>query len=293
MYEKLKSCPVCDFTEFTNHIICEDHLISKESFVIVKCNNCGFLFTNPRPSIQNIAKFYDSSEYISHSNTNKGIKTMLYNLVRIRMTKKKLKLIDRYSDKKNILDYGCGTGYFLNKAKKDGWLVKGYEPNENALNKIPSYIKPDIISSHSELEDFKKFNVITLWHVLEHIHHLNETFELLKSKVKKKGFVFIAVPNHKSWDANYYKKYWAGYDLPRHLYHFNPETMNKFARKHDMIIRETIPLTYDAYYMALLSQYYKTNKYNYVKSIIKGFQSNKKALIDDNYSSLIYVLKKK
>jgi len=293
-YERLEHCPICGKSEFKNFIVVTDNAVSKESFVIVECENCSFKFTNPRPDVQSIGQYYESEEYISHSNTKAGIINRAYHVVRSITTKQKVELINRYAPAKgSIMDYGCGTGVFLSACKKDGWEVRGVEPNTKARD-IASTETGEIIAESLQDIQGEKFEVITLWHVLEHIHTLNETVSQLLEHLQEEGTLVIAVPNADSHDAKEYKENWAAYDVPRHLYHFTQATMKRFLKKHKMKLEEVLPMKFDAYYVSLLSEKQKDGKTHMLNSVLNGYKSNSYAEKNGNdYSSLIFVAKRK
>ena len=294
-YERLTECPVCTKEEYKNFLVVPDKSVSQESFVIVACENCGFKFTNPRPSVEAIGKYYASDAYISHSNTNKGLTNKAYQIVRSITLKQKVDLINKYVPAKGrLLDYGCGTGYFLAAAQKNGWEVEGYEPNETARHTACELLKKDIAFESLDYLEKESFAFITLWHVLEHVHTLNETFEKLKGLLKPDGYLLIAVPNADSLDARKYKENWAAYDVPRHLYHFTQPTMQRFIKKYKMEMVEILPMKFDAYYVSLLSEKYKRGTNNYFQSLLTGFKSNTHAKkTTKDYSSLLYITRKK
>ncbi len=292
MYEKLESCPSCSHSKFDNYLICKDHSVSKEHFALVKCAKCELLFTNPRPSEKELHKYYESEEYISHTDKGTSIINFLYKIVRHYTLNKKRKLIEKLSPIGTVLDYGCGTGDFIKKCKKKEWQVSGVEPNERArkiaLQKTGKSIHQDLSEIHKE----EKFDVITSWHVIEHISELKETLKKLRKKIKKEGLLIVAVPNANAYDATWYKEFWAAYDVPRHLYHFTPKSFSKLARETNLKIINTIPMTFDAYYVSLLSEAYKSGKNSFINGMLSGLKSNKLAQKSENYSSLIYILKK-
>ncbi|HSI91699.1 MAG TPA: class I SAM-dependent methyltransferase [Adhaeribacter sp.] len=293
-YERLEQCPVCGKSDFKNFMVVQDKSVSQESFVIVLCENCNLKFTNPRPDQASIGRYYESEDYISHSNTTKGIISKAYKVVRSIALKEKLELINRIATKGKILDYGCGTGHFLETCQKDGWEVSGFEPNALANQQAEKTLGKTI--EKVSLKDFEPetFQVITLWHVLEHIHTLNETTKELLSLLKPGGALVVAVPNADSLDAKNYRENWAAYDVPRHLYHFNQETMKRFLKKHKLSLEETKPMKYDAYYVSMLSEKYKAGKTNMFSSVLNGYRSNSYASKNANdYSSLIYIARKK
>lgn len=296
MYEKINECPVCGSDNIKNHKIVYDHTVSHESFVIMQCNNCQFEFTNPRPDIVNIEKFYQSEDYISHTNKGNSLINIIYKLVRKYSTGNKVKLIESISQKKKgkILDYGTGTGYFLAAIKDKDWKVTGLEPDKKARKLAEKQCGTKIAERIDEIIALnQKYDIITLWHVLEHIHDLNATFILLKSLLKEKGRIIIAVPNIDSYDNKIYDQDWAAYDVPRHLYHFNQESMKTFVMKHGMKIKNIYPMKFDSYYISMLSEKYKNNNFQMIKSILNGYKSNSYAVKNkNNYSSIIYEVKK-
>ncbi|HNP18394.1 MAG TPA: class I SAM-dependent methyltransferase [Fulvivirga sp.] len=294
MFEKLEQCPACGNTTFRNHIICKDYTVSQEEFAIVQCDKCNLQFTNPRPDKLNLGKYYQSEDYISHADKTFGLTDIIYKLVRRFTLQQKLKLVSNLNTSKTMLDYGCGTGYFLKEGQKAKWTIAGIEPNEKARMIANQQLNGIVEESLDLIPTDNKFGIISLWHVLEHVFDLNTTIEQLVTHLDKNGFMVVAVPNPLSYDATYYKKYWAAYDLPRHLYHFTPDTLKVVAKKHGLKIVDVIPMKFDAYYVSLLSEKYKTGSNKYLKSIVTGYKSNSYAKKhDNNYSSLIYILSKK
>lgn len=296
--ERLTKCPLCKSGLFLNHAEVKDHAISKETFLLCQCSRCSLIFTNPRPDIESINKYYESEDYISHQNRSNNFTNILYKLVRKFTVKNKVSLINRINPSKGkLLDIGCGTGYFLKEASKQNWRVTGIEPNEGARNiSLEKNIK--VYQSLEEIKKDKKFDVITLFHVLEHIHELRKTGKQLLKHLKNYGTMLIAVPNQKSFDAIHYENNWAALDVPRHLYHFNKTSMDKFAEEIGMKIVDIKPMKFDSFYVSMLSEKYQNPKSGSVIRLFNGFKrgyiSNKWAKSNENnYSSLLYVLKKK
>jgi 2-polyprenyl-3-methyl-5-hydroxy-6-metoxy-1,4-benzoquinol methylase len=277
----------------TIHLALKDYSVSKEEFELKINEEFGFLETIPQPSKEDLPRYYESEDYISHTDTKRNLFEKVYHLVRSISLKRKLKLINTLSkDSKLLLDVGCGTGDFLLTAKQNGWNVKGIEPNPQA-REIANSKTNNAVSNIESLLDLEKqsFDVITLWHVLEHLPNLEEHIQLFQSLLKPNGRLVIAVPNFKSYDATYYKSFWAAYDVPRHLWHFSRTSISKLFSKYDMEVEETLPMKFDAFYVSLLSQKHKTGKMNPILSFWVGWRSNMKALTSKEYSSLIYVLK--
>jgi 2-polyprenyl-3-methyl-5-hydroxy-6-metoxy-1,4-benzoquinol methylase len=287
----INNCLVCGSSYFKPFLVCKDYTVSKEDFNIVACNGCGFKFTNPRPDDSVLGNYYKAEDYISHTNTKKGIVNKLYHIVRTRTLKKKLSLVKSYVSRGTILDYGCGTGMFLDVCKKAGWETFGMEPDDEA-RKIASETNLNLFSDKDKINTYitdKKFNVITLWHVLEHVTDMPETLAFFKARLAKDGVLFIAVPNHASYDAKHYKEHWAAYDVPRHLHHFEKKTMKQLLESNGFLLRETLPMKFDSCYVSLLSEKYKTGKQNMLKAFLTGFKSNLLAANPESYSSTIYV----
>ena len=266
-------------------------MLSGESFAITKCRTCSFLFTNPRPTQSSISRYYNSYKYISHTNKVNSISTLLYKIARYYTLSVKVSLINSITkNQNNILDFGCGTGEFLHALKKYSWKIYGFEPDINARNQALRKTTANIYDDITNLKNLPPLDIIALWHVLEHVHELNETIEILKNKLNKNGRMVIAVPNQQSFDAKYYQEFWAAYDVPRHLYHFSMKTMKQLLLNHGLKIYKTIPMKLDAFYISLLSENYKTNRQKYVKSFITGYRSNIYASKNkNNYSSIIYI----
>ena len=294
MLETISLCPVCGNSTFDSFLACKDYLVSNQNFAIQQCQQCNFRLTNPRPDADSIGSYYKSEQYVSHNDESSGLINTAYRLVRNYTLKSKLSLIKKLNGGKQgtILDVGCGTGAFLENCQSGGWQVTGMEPDSDAravaLKKLQAEIKPDL----KALAGVKPFNIITLWHVLEHIPTLNETIPQLHKLLAEQGTLLIAVPNSESYDARVFKQYWAAYDVPRHLHHFTPSTIEPLFKKHGFKLTGQRPMLFDAFYIAMLSTRYETGKTNYFKSVRIGLSSNAEAKRTGNYSSLIYLFKK-
>ncbi len=291
----LNNCPVCNKTNLKFFLLCKDYTVSNETFQIVSCDACGFKFTNPRPPEDKLGDYYKSEDYISHSDTSKGLISKLYKAVRSYTLRGKVNLIEKHSVKGNLLDYGCGTGVFLSAAKSSTWNVYGIEPDSGARHLAGKHIGKevfsDIVSAKSSLTDVS-FNCITLWHVLEHVTKLNDTLTWFHSILDKNGILIIAVPNHKSYDARIYSEYWAAFDVPRHLSHFEESTVIDLLSRNGFLHVRSLPMKFDSFYVSMLSEKYKSGSISYIKAFLNGLLSNIKAGKASDYSSVIYVFKK-
>ena len=288
-------CPICCSHSLQNDRIIKDHSISHEEFALTKCRQCEFLFTNPRPTPDGLSRYYESEEYISHQNKSNTLINWIYSIARKFTLSWKFRLISKHLRTGKALDIGCGTGHFLAKLKSKGWTVQGIEPDSGARAIATEQLGyENIVDSFDMINSKNEYDLISLWHVLEHIPDLDDYLTRIKILIKKNGRIFIAVPNHDSFDAAHYKDYWAAYDVPRHLYHFNQNSMKKLAQKFGLKIVDTIPMKLDAYYVSFLSEKYKNNGFiNYFNSILTAYKSNSYAKNNGNYSSLIFVMKVK
>lgn len=290
------NCPVCDSTEIKNVFSAKDNTVSGETFVIAGCNSCSLRFTQDVPDAVSVSPYYKSEDYISHTNTSKGFINSLYQSIRKRTLIKKRKLIEKSTGIKNgnLLDVGSGTGAFVNEMKTNGWNTTGLEPDAGARSvakKLYNLDLPDVKEFYHLPEN--SFDAITLWHVLEHVHDLTFYIQQLKSLLKENGKLFIAVPNYTSADAKIYKEHWAAYDVPRHLYHFSPRSMQALMEKNNLKIIQYKPMWYDSFYISLLSSKYKSGKTKWLPAVWNGFRSNINAIPDvKKCSSVIYVIRK-
>ncbi len=248
--------------------------------------------TNPRPTLQSASAYYQSKNYISHKSVATGLFDSIYLIIRRLTLQWKYSLIKPYINKDRILDVGCGTGHFLSFCKSQGVEVYGVEPSPDARALIKEM---DVVESLEKLPEIK-FNVITLWHVLEHIYDLESTLEKLKARLNQNGIIFIAVPNWQSYDATYYKENWAAYDVPRHVWHFSKTNMTALLKNSGLRLKAIYPMKLDSYYVSLLSERNRANGrmslQKTIAAIIKAYQSNRQATPDMNYSSLIYLVQK-
>ena len=293
----INTCPLCGGTHLVKKMTCTDFYASGEQFDLLQCENCGFQFTQGFPVEKEIGKYYETPDYISHSDTKKGMMNELYHLVRSRMLQKKAQLINNITGKTSgkILDIGTGTGYFSHTMQQKGWQVEAVEKSAQARSFAKKNFNLDI-KDDSGLNDFSSgsFDVITLWHVMEHLEHLNETWERLHELLKDDGCLVIAVPNCSSYDAQKYKEFWAAYDVPRHLWHFTPDSIKKFGEKHNFTLVNHLPMPFDAFYVSILSEKYKESKSSLVKGMFAGTLAWFSSLSNkEKSSSIIYVFRKK
>lgn len=274
----------------TKHFLnVKDYSVSQEIFELLYDEELDMLITHPQPSLEKLPSYYESVDYISHTDGNKSLFEKMYQFVKSIALKNKLKLINSQSPKGRILDIGAGVGDFLSVCKNDGWQTIGIEPSDKAKviakNKGVSFVE-----NFSELES-NSFDIITMWHVLEHVPDLENQIKELKRLIKPTGTVIIAVPNFKSFDASYYSNFWAAYDVPIHLWHFSKTAIQKLFAKEKLELVKVLPMKFDSFYVSLLSEKYKTGKMNFIKAFYVGLRSNWKGNKNSEYSSHMYVLK--
>ena len=268
----------------------KDYSVSGESFELHQDTDLDMLVTHPQP--KNIAQYYESEDYISHTDAQKTFTDKLYQAVKQKNLRNKIQIVENQIDtKENLLDIGAGTGDFLVTAQNAGFHITGVEPSTKAR----ALAAKKEVELNSELKDLngKQFQVITLWHVLEHLPNLEDQIKEIVSLLKENGTLLIAVPNFKSFDANFYGNHWAGYDVPRHLWHFSKTAITKLFQKQGMEVVSIRPMWFDAFYVSMLSEKYKGNKLFLISAFFVGLWSNLKAIFTKEHSSLIYILKRK
>ena len=281
--------------EKITYLSLKDHSVSGEDFQLVYNESLDLLETFPQPKSDKLPEYYKSEDYISHTDAKRNLFERAYHIIKSISLKRKLKLINSFSfTEKNLLDVGCGTGDFLKVAKDDSWSVSGIELNAEA-RKIANEKTSNSVFEIEQLLKFKpqSFDVISLWHVLEHLPKLDEHIVVFEKLLKPDGVLIIAVPNYKSYDALHYKNYWAAFDVPRHLWHFSQTSISKLMTNVNMNVVKTLPMKFDAFYVCLLSEKYKSGFMNPIKGFWFGLLSNFKAMKTKEYSSLIYIIKKR
>ena len=288
------ACPICGSSKINVYLKSKDHSISGESFTIAVCQDCSFKFTQEIPSEDEMGAYYQSDRYISHTETKKGTIARIYHKVRNITLKQKVNLVVKYTSKivGHHLDIGAGTGAFVHAMEKSGWNSIGVEPDASARKRANELYLASIYPMN-ELENFSdaSYTALTMWHVLEHVHNLHDMIQKAHKLLDIDGKLFIAVPNHQSFDARFYGSYWAAYDLPRHLYHFSPATMKLLLEKHGLTIISIKPMWFDSFYVSMLSEQYRNG--NMLRAFFVAAISNLLALFNKHKcSSLIYVVQK-
>lgn len=288
-------CPLCNSTNIRKQRSVKDHFLSKEEFVIFRCDGCGFVFTQDHPDENNISRYYESDDYLSHTDSVKGFSAGLYRFSRRVMLKKKRKIVLKFTGLKSghLLDIGSGSGHFISVMKESKWMVQGIEINDKARKYSVSHTGLDVISPSGITSlPSENFDCITLWHVLEHFQDPFGYASEIKRLLKPGGICIVALPNCNSFDAVHYKEHWAAYDVPRHLWHFTPGTFEIFTEKNGFEIFATRSLPLDVFYISMLSEKYRGTKLYFITGLIKGFWFCLLSLFNKKKtSSIIYLIR--
>ena len=290
----MSQCPYCESNNSSLYLELKDYFLTQEEFKVVKCIDCGLLYTTPRPQSDKLGEYYKSDDYLSHKENKNGFIPRIYEFVKSFNLKHKLKIATKGKEKGNILDIGCGVGDFLLCSKQAGWSVEGIEPSDEAKKIAESRLQTHIHNPQDiALLPSCSYDVITMWHVLEHVEDIKTEVSHLHRMLKPSGRLVVAVPNYRSYDAQYYKDKWAAWDVPRHLSHFDRETMkNVFSNFNDLILNNITTLKWDSYYISFLSEKYMRHGLPLLRGAFRGFISNVKACGSKEYSTLVYVFEK-
>ncbi len=293
----IHTCPLCGGNQLEHAITCKDYYASGETFRLFRCVVCGFLFTQDAPAETEIERYYETPDYISHTDTHEGAINRVYHYARRYMLGRKAKLVERVSglEKGVLLDVGAGTGYFAHAMEERGWRVRAMEKNAGAraFAKRNFALEEDEGNAWARYAD-ATFDVITLWHVMEHLERLDETWNEVARLLKADGALVIAVPNITSYDARKYGEAWAAYDVPRHLWHFSPSTMQQWGSGHGFKLVERHPMPFDAFYVSMLTEKYKGSRIPFLKGMLTGLSAWFVSLPKkERSSSMIYVFRKK
>ena len=292
----IKKCPVCGSIKFNKVLTANDYLVSGVSFDIMECEKCTLRFTSLIPDENEISNYYKSDDYVSHTGKGNSIINRIYRIVQFFTLQSKKKEVIKFSKKNygSILDIGCGTGKFLKTMKQSRWEIDGVEINETARKIAEKNTGSVILNQADFFRSKQKYDVITLWHSLEHLHKLKRYLQKISISLNANGVMMIAVPNYLSFDADYYNQDWAAYDVPRHLYHFSFDSIIKMMNNFKYRLIQSKQLPFDSFYIALLSELSVRKKHNIIKALWIGWKSYWQGRIDAKRgSSILYVFKKK
>lgn len=292
--ETVTTCPLCRHPESRLAVQPTDHTVSHKPFDIRECAACGFRFTSPRPSQDEIGAYYLSDDYISHAASAHSLQDRIYRAVRQVTIRSKHRLLAGHQPAGNVLDLGCGTGDFLHYLQKHGYRSLGVEVSPNA-RKIAEAKGLQVVHELQAIDSSRTFDALTLWHVLEHVPDPKNTLQELHRKSNPGAFLIIAVPDRESWDANHYGPYWAAWDVPRHLSHFRQRDIAKILHETGFNLVQTRRMWFDAPYVATLSEQYRgAGKIGSLfKGLLVGCRSNVHSLFTTcPTSSSLFVARK-
>lgn len=220
-------CNLCGHYDF--RVIEKD----ESSFQVLKCNHCALVFVDPQPDSDELRDHYSENYYSEWINQQKK--------KRVRMWQNRLNKIQRHRAKGTLLDVGCGEGLFLKLAQKNGWHISGSELSPYASKYATDTLKTDIFCGDFIEAEFvdNSFDVVTLWHVLEHVEDPKNYLKEIHRILKPKGLMVIAVPNVNDFIMQLaYRairrrkiKLYSVNDKEVHLYHFSPKTLATYFDK--------------------------------------------------------------
>ncbi len=289
--KEVEKCPICGHSEKKEVFKAPFFRGEKVFFAIQECLECKFWYTSPRPEDEDLGKYYEQENYVSHSDKGKSLFDIAYRNVRKIALKSKVSLVQKYTERKAlVLDYGAGGGAFVKALLEAKFNAQGVEPSEVARLNAKSVYGLSLHQADYIESSNAKFEAITMWHVLEHLPNLHQHLETFANALSSKGVLIIAVPNHESLDAQYYLENWAALDVPLHLYHFKKANIRQLAKMHNFEVCEIKNMPFDSFYVSMLSEKIAGSNSN-INALITGLKSNMKAG-QDNASSLIYVLRK-
>ena len=253
-------CIICSSKYASSFISLNDRLSnSSKKYNLLKCI-CGFIYLNPRPDIGEINHYYKLDNYDPHKESFNSFWNTAYHYVQKVTLNWKYRIITKYIKKGSLLDIGGGKGEFAQFINKKGWDVT-FQDNMTDLNRREN--NSFFVRELSNVNSTKRFDVITLWHSLEHIHNIKYLFDSINNMLKDSGILIIAVPNMNAPERKFYKYTWAPYDAPRHLYHFNLDSLNKLCQNKGYYIMSKYSLYQDIPYNVILS----TSRYSFFQLI--------------------------
>lgn len=292
--ENIQTCPICNSNQITFLFNCQDKVSSGELFAISECKTCTIRFTSSRPTEKESGIYYQSDQYVSHTDDKGGLILMLYRKIRAINLNWKVNIINKLLPTKGkLLDYGCGLGSFLNHAHKDGWKTTGMDISQEARTIVKKRFGIEVLPNENLIKSHHDpYHIITLWHVLEHVYPIHETIEAFSKNLEANGYILLALPNHLSHDAKKYKQWWDAYDVPRHIWHFNKKSIDILMSGHGFKHVKTLPMKYDGYYVSIRSEMHLGSKFYFIKGMFTGVLSHLKALKTKEYSSQLYIYQK-
>jgi SAM-dependent methyltransferase len=249
--QEVPDCIVCGSGQRHPHLRAPNRFNVGEVFPLVQCSQCGFVYLSPRPSQESIGSHYEDEGYHPHQAEAAGVVDRIYRISRDWNLRYKRWMVESHHRKGALLDFGCGTGEFLAEMRANGWQVTGVEPAAQAR----AVAEGLGVRASADLEGCDgPYDVITLWHVLEHVHEAAGQFRRLCELLTPGGILVMALPNIGSVDSRAYGANWVALDAPRHLFHFRPQDVRRFAVARGLTPAGGGVLPLDTPYNVLLSE---------------------------------------
>ena len=296
-YQDFEPCPLCGASEQIPYANCTDFTVSKESFTLMRCQSCGVVYTLDPPSEEQMCRYDKLNLKLKLGDSPTGLTSRLYYHVRSRMLRKKARIVESqaYRTSGSLLNYGAKTGFFSHKMERRGWKVTSVEKyHEERLFSLEMFHHRMIDVPDMALLQAGTFDVITMWHVFEHSHHPNELLDRFYELLRPGGILVMACPNIRSTDAMHYGPYWAAYDVPRHLWHFNPNSITGLAYRHGFTLMHHEKMPYDRFYISILSERHLRHRMAFLRGMLQGLRSWRISITKrGRSSSLVYVFRKR
>ena len=296
-YQDFTPCPLCGASGQMPYADCIDFTVSKESFILLRCPQCGVVFTSNPPKESETIRYDTLDLKLKLGDSPRGLTDKLYYYVRHRMLRKKASIVESQSYRTGgtLLNYGAKTGYFSHYMERRGWKVTSIEKyHEERQFSLETFHHRMYDVSEMDRLTPETFDVITLWHVFEHCYNPNGLLNRFYRLLRPGGILLIACPNICSTDAMHYGANWAAYNVPRHLWHFNPTSLSNLLNKHGFTLMHRQKLSYDCFYISVLSEKNKNSKMPFLRGMWFGMRCWFISLARlDKSSSLVYVFRKR
>lgn len=246
--EIIHHCKLCGSTKHKLIYEAEDHF-TQEQFSLIRCTNCSLIFTNPRPSQKELKRYYPPSYY---GDLGKRFHPVIENVVDLFRKRLGNKIDSYFPNRGRILEVGSGRGTLLYEMAEKGWTAMGTEYSENLAEEVKNAIGVRVYPT-PELKDCgfpdNYFDVVLCYHVLEHLPDPIDTLGEIHRIIQPNGLLVAAVPNIGGFTARLTNNRWFGIDVPRHLFHFTPKTLDRALTQNgfEIISRSTLSIEQDIF----------------------------------------------
>lgn len=264
------NCDLCGSTRSKKILLREDLNTNLEGeFILVQCLDCGLIYQNPRPSPSSFNEIYPAEyDQYAHKKLDSPNTSFLINFG----IKKRINRIKKYKKGGNLCDIGCATGDFLDGLRKDtGWKLFGVEPSAKAFEYLQGQ-GFNLFNGFFTSLSFPnvKFDVITMWNVIEHLQSPFLTLQEVKKSLTPDGLVVFTTPNFDAFDRKIFGRFWIGFELPRHFYVFSNKTIELLLQKAGFELIERSCL-YGAHALFMSSLLFKLRSQKIISPFWKKF----------------------